>query len=93
MAIAYLAFMGWRVRWYGEDCPLKQPIDDLKFRFSSIERRIPGAGPVYLDVSSISIAPETIKELSSKYRSFDGGDFYVAIPEMGKWSYVETTEF
>jgi hypothetical protein len=73
--------------------PLKQTIADLTFRISSIERRIPGAGPVYLDVSTISIGPETIKALSSKYRTFDGGDFYVAIPEMGKWSYVETTEF
>ena len=72
--------------------PLKGTIADLTFRISSIERRIPGAGPVYLDVSTISAGPETIKALSSKYRTFDGGDFYVAIPEMGNWSYVETTE-
>jgi hypothetical protein len=73
--------------------PLKQTIADLTFRISSIERRIPGAGPVYLDVSTISVGPETIKALSSKYRNFDGGEFYVAIPEMGNWSYVETTEW
>jgi len=72
--------------------PLKGTIADLTFRISSIERRIPGAGPVYLDVSTISAGPETIKALSSKYRTFDGGDFYVAILEMGNWSYVETTE-
>jgi len=53
--------------------PLKGTIADLTFRISSIERRIPGAGPVYLDVSTISAGPETIKVLSSKYRTFDGG--------------------
>lgn len=72
--------------------PLKQTIADLTFRISSIERRIPGTGPVYLDVSTISAGPETIKALSSKYKTFDGGDFYLAIPEMGNWSYLETTE-
>jgi hypothetical protein len=73
--------------------PLKQTIADLTFRISSIERRLPGTGPAYLDVATISVGPETIKALSSKYRSFDGGDFYIAPPEMGNWSYHETTEF
>jgi hypothetical protein len=73
--------------------PLKQTIADLTFRISSIERRVPGTGPVYLDVATVSVGPETIKALSSKYRSFDGGDFYIAPPEMGNWSYHETTEF
>jgi uncharacterized lipoprotein YehR (DUF1307 family) len=44
-------------------------------------------------VSSVSAGPETIKALSGKYKAFAGGDFYVAIPEMGNWSYEETTEF
>jgi hypothetical protein len=73
--------------------PLKQTIADLTFRLSSIERRITGTGPTYFDVSSISAGPETIKALSAKYQAFSGGDFYVAIPEMGSWSYDETTEF
>jgi hypothetical protein len=73
--------------------PLKQTIADLTFRLSSIERRIPGSGPTYFDVSSISVGPETIKALTPKYRSFDEGGFYVAIPEMGDWTYDEINEF
>lgn len=38
--------------------PLERIIADLNFRLSSIERRLPGSGPAYLDVSSIIIGPE-----------------------------------
>ncbi len=76
-----------------ETIPLKQIINELTLRFSSIERRIPGTGPTYFDVSSVMVGPETIKTLSAKYKPFSGGDFYVAVPEMGSWSYDETTEF
>ena len=71
-----------------ETIPLKQIITDLTFRLSSIERRITGTGSTYFDVG-----PETIKTLNAKYKAFSGGDFYVVIPEMGSWSYDETTEF
>jgi hypothetical protein len=73
--------------------PLKQTIADLTFRLSSIERRITGTGPTYFDVSSVSVGPETIKALGPKYKAFAGGDFYVASPEMGSWSYYETNEW
>lgn len=73
--------------------PLKQTISDLTFKISSIERRLPGSGPSYLDVTSVSVGPESIKALGPKYKSFSGGDFYVAAPEIGNWYYRETTEF
>src|SRR5258707_752990 len=36
-----------------ETIPLRQTIADLTFRLLSIERRIPGTGPTYFDVSSV----------------------------------------
>src|SRR4051794_25321278 len=35
--------------------PLKEKIEDLNFRVTSIERRMPGAGPSYLDITSVNV--------------------------------------
>ena len=65
--------------------PLKAKIEDLNFRLSSIERRVPGAGPSYLDVSTVTIGPEALKTLSAKYISYDDDGFFVAVPGGSNW--------
>lgn len=73
--------------------PLTKTIADLNFRLSSIERRLPGAVPAYLDVASMTIGPESVKALERQYTPFGGQDFFVAVPPMTDWSYMETNEF
>ncbi len=68
-------------------------IADLNFRISSIERRLPGAGPAYVDVTSMAIGPESIKALGRQYTAFGGQDFFVAVPPMADWYYTETNEY
>jgi hypothetical protein len=71
----------------------KQTVADLSSRLTSIERRLPGSGPVYLDVSKITIGPEAVKSLPAIYKPFMDKYLYIAIPEMGKpWKFSETTE-
>lgn len=72
--------------------PLQAKIEDLNFRMSSIERRLPGAGPSYLDVSTISIGPETLKALSTRYTSYDNDGFFVAVPNGSNWNFSLTNE-
>jgi hypothetical protein len=72
--------------------PLKDKIDDLDFRLSSIERRIPGSNVHYLDVSQVTVGPETIQGLSSRYTSFDDGEFFVNVPQSSNWTYQLTNE-
>jgi hypothetical protein len=68
--------------------PLKAKIEDLNFRVSSIERRIPGAGPSYLDVSTITIGPETRKTLGARYLSYDNDGFFLAVPNGINWTFL-----
>jgi hypothetical protein len=72
--------------------PLKTKIEDLNFRLSSIERRVPGAGPSYLDVSTVTIGPEALQSLSTKYTSYDDDGFLVAVPSGGNWTFSLTNE-
>ncbi len=72
---------------------LKQTIADLSSRLTSIERRLPGSGPVYLDVSTITIGSEVVASLPATYKPFLDKYVYVAIPEGGEpWKFSETTE-
>jgi prefoldin subunit 5 len=69
----------------------QQEISDLSSRITSIERRIPGSGPTYMDVSSISIGPEAQKALGKEYKEFDNGNFLVNAPASDDW-YFEITD-
>jgi Tfp pilus assembly protein PilO len=71
----------------------KQTVADLSSRLTSIERKLPGSGPVYLDVSKITIGPEAVQSLPATYKPFMDKTFYVAIPQGGEpWKFSETTE-
>jgi len=72
--------------------PLKAKIEDLSFRLSSIERRVPGAGPSYLDVSTVAIGPEARRTLGAKYISYDNGGFFLAVPDGLNWTFSLTNE-
>ena len=71
----------------------EKTIADLNFRISSIERRLPGSGPAYVDVASMMIGPEAVKALERQYKAFGGQDFFVAVPPMTDWRYAETNEY
>ena len=67
--------------------PLNQKIEDLNFRLASIERRVPGVGPLYLDITTVTKGADIWKTLSSgRYTSFDHDGFYVAVPP-GSWKF------
>jgi hypothetical protein len=74
--------------------PLKEKVEDLNFRVTSIERRMPGAGPTYLDITSINVpsGSDIRKSLGPpRYTSFDNDGFFVAIPK-GNWTFAATNE-
>lgn len=71
---------------------LKAKIEDLTYRMSSIERRLPGAGPAFLDVSAVIIPPDARNSLNSRYKSFDNDGFFVAVPDEPAWTYQRTNE-
>jgi len=71
--------------------PLNQKIDDLNFRLASIERRVPGAGPLYLDITTVTNKGSDIRQTlsSGRYTSYDNDGFYVAVPP-GPWKFEIT---
>jgi hypothetical protein len=73
--------------------PLKQTIEDLSQKISSIERKMSDSGPKYLDVSNLTVGPETIKALGPKYHYYPDDNFYESAPEMDGWMYSESNEF
>jgi hypothetical protein len=72
---------------------LDAKIADLTFKLTSIERRLPGTGPSYFDVSTVSIGPQTLKTLNSRYTSYDNDGFFVAVPPSANWQFATTNEF
>jgi hypothetical protein len=72
--------------------PLNQRIEDLNFRLASIERRVPGAGPLYLDITTITKGSDIRQILfSGRYTSYDNDGFYVAVPP-GTWKFEITNQ-
>jgi hypothetical protein len=69
----------------------QKKIADLTSRVASIELRIPGTMPEYLDVTKILIEPERVRGLDSSFKSFAEGRIYVSIPNEDGWNFVETT--
>ena len=72
---------------------LKKIIDDLNFRVSSIERRLPNVGPSYLDITTIMITQESEKFLDSRYTEFGNDDFYLAVPNSDDWIFSKTNDY
>jgi hypothetical protein len=72
--------------------PLNQRVEDLSFRLASIERRVPGAGPLYLDITTITKGSDIRQTLlSGRYTSYDNDGFYVAVPP-GTWKFEITNQ-
>jgi hypothetical protein len=70
--------------------PLNQKIEDLNDKLASIERRVPGAGPSYLDITTVTNGSDIRQTLSSgRYTSYDNDGFYVAVPP-GPWKFEIT---
>jgi hypothetical protein len=70
--------------------PLNEKIADLTFRLDSIERRVPGSGPSYLDITTVTGGSDIRQTLSSgRYTSYDNDGFYVAVPP-GPWKFEIT---
>ena len=68
-------------------------IKDLTSRLSSIERRVTsGSDKKYFDVQALQISSPEVRNLSSQYRGFDGGHFFINTPISDAWSYIETDE-
>jgi hypothetical protein len=72
--------------------PLQDKITDLTNRLVSIERRVPGSDPDYLDVTKLTIVSGRVKDLGEKYRPFAGSRFYVDVPDLASWHYEETNQ-
>jgi hypothetical protein len=72
--------------------PLKDKLADLNFRVSSIERRLPGSGPSYFDVSPVTIGSDARNSLDSRYTSFENDGFFVAVPKDDNWTFRVTNE-
>jgi hypothetical protein len=72
---------------------LDAKIADLTFKLTSIERRLPGSGPSYFDVSTVSIGPQSLKTLNSRYSSYDNDGFFVAVPPGANWKFQTTSEY
>jgi hypothetical protein len=72
--------------------PLKEKLEDLNFRVSSIERRVPGSGPSYLDISTVTIGEEARNSLSPRYTAFNNDGFFVAVPNGDGWQFSVSNE-
>ncbi|MDE0035325.1 MAG: hypothetical protein OXU75_19645 [Deltaproteobacteria bacterium] len=70
---------------------LNTQINDLATRLNSIERRF-GDEAAFFDVTKLSIAPGQFKTLSTDYRPYQNGKFFVHVPPSDKWSHQQTTE-
>jgi len=71
----------------------KALVADLTGRLSSIERRA-GAPQErkYLDVKSMQISSQEIRNLSPDFKAVDGGRLFVSAPAAGNWTAATLTE-
>jgi len=72
--------------------PLNEKIEDLNFRVTSIERRVPGTSPSNFDITTVMKGSDARQVLGPpRYTSYDNDGFYVAVPP-GTWTFEITDE-
>jgi hypothetical protein len=68
-------------------------IADLSARLSSIERRAgPDEAKKYFDAESIQVLEPEVKNLSSQFKNYDNGSFFLNLPITADWKYSFLSE-